>query len=492
MAYRVAAHLKQNRFGVFYFRRVIPRDLKQFFAFKEVSRSTGMSRPGEAAALALRFSATLDVLFGRLRELAKKRDEEFRAELIVGIEWDKDGTLKSLKTDVPPGEEEAASRLVPQLLQVARAGGVGANPNLGDGPKLFAEIEKYLDEQSRGGGWRPQTAMDVRGDFEQFKQVLGDMPVAALNHEALNKLRDALLKLPANINKLPQTRGKSVDEILALGLPPQSPLTVKKKWDRVTAFLTWLEGKGLIERNYARGKKPKAKAQSYEKFTKEDLSRLFESTEYQTVGFKEPFQYWLPVLGLYTGARLEELSQLHLADMRQDADTGIWVIEITEEVDEEEGADTDKNLKNPSSRRKCPIHSAVVAAGLLEYVEDLKKRGFDRLFPELKPDIIGKVSGRASEWFTDYRRSKGVGQLVGKSRKNFHSFRHTMISTLQRAGVQQEIREALCGHASKAINVRVYGDGHAIEHLRESIEMLDYGFTVAAFKPSRGPTSEQC
>jgi integrase len=481
VAYRVAAHLKRNRFGVFYFRQVVPPDLRVFFAFKEISRSTGTSRRAEAAALAQHYGAATDLLFARLRELAKDKKQKITAELIVGLEFEKDGTLKSLVTDVQPGEEEAASRLVPQLLQVAQIGGGTGKPIPANGPRLYAEIEKYLDEQTRGANWRPQTALDVRGDFEQFKAVLGDIPVAALNHEALNRLRDTLLRLPANINKLPQTKGRTIEEILALGLPPQSPVTVKKKWTRLISFCDWLEGKGLVDKNYARGKKPKARTQSYDKFTRDDLARLFESEQYRTGSFEEPFQYWLPMLGLFTGARIEELAQLHVADIRQDAETAVWTLRITEEVDEVDGAETEKSTKNDHSTRLCPLHSALLDAGFTDYINDLKARGYDRVFPELAQDAIGKVGPRASEWFTEYRRAKGVGAFTGRSRKVFHSFRHTMNSSLQRAGVPQELREALCGHATRATNIRIYGGGLTLNQLKGAIEKLDYGIALARF-----------
>ena len=47
MRYRAADYLKQNRYGVFYYRRMIPPDVRRFFALLEVARSTGkLDRPG--------------------------------------------------------------------------------------------------------------------------------------------------------------------------------------------------------------------------------------------------------------------------------------------------------------------------------------------------------------------------------------------------------------------------------------------------------------
>lgn len=481
MAIRLASYLKRNRLGVYYFRRVIPFDLRRFFAFREFERSTGTTTRREANVLARRMGASVDYLFDRLREMAKNKKEEelLRLDYIVTLNFEKD-ELKSLVVNTTPEEEEAASRLVPQLLSVARGGGVVA---FKDSPRLADQVTKYLENLARSGEVSPQSLMDYRGDFDQFLAILGDLRVADLkDHEHVNRLKETLYLLPPNVNKMPETRGKPIADILVLGLPPQAPGTVRKKWARLISFISWLEDEGLIDKNIARAKKPKAKPQSYEKFSNDDLSKLFDTDEYRSGSFQEPFQYWLPLLGLYTGARLEELAQLHLADIKQDLDTQCWFISISEDIDEESGATVAKQLKTDSSVRDCPIHEALVTAGFLTYVDTLRSGGYDRLFPELTPDAMGKLSPKASEWFTEYRRSKGVGESTGRSRKVFHSFRHTLIATLQRAGVALELREALAGHASKSINRRIYGEQSSIAMLRDAMAKLDYGFHVTGFQ----------
>src|SRR5450759_4765311 len=97
MAIRLASYLKQNRLGVYYFRRVIPFDLRRFFAFREFERSTGTTTRREAGVLARRMGASVDYLFDRLREMAKnkKEDELPQFEYIVTLNFEKD-ELKSL------------------------------------------------------------------------------------------------------------------------------------------------------------------------------------------------------------------------------------------------------------------------------------------------------------------------------------------------------------------------------------------------------------
>lgn len=62
------------------------------------------------------------------------------------------------------------------------------------------------------------------------------------------------------------------------------------------------------------------------------MKRLFEGSEYAKLA-KEPgtdAEYWLPLIGLYTGARVNEICQLNLqVDMREKG--GIWFFDFTEE-----------------------------------------------------------------------------------------------------------------------------------------------------------------
>jgi len=60
--------------------------------------------------------------------------------------------------------------------------------------------------------------------------------------------------------------------------------------------------------------------------------------------------FWLPVLGLFTGCRIEELCQLHCSDVIQY--DGIWCLDINDEGE--------KRLKNKSSKRVVPLHQILV------------------------------------------------------------------------------------------------------------------------------------
>ncbi len=384
--------------------------------------------------------------------------------------------------DFEPHEVEQGKELIKAAINAASAHVAPSAPTISArAPKALTWcVEKYCAEQLKIGNWKAATAADIRGDLGQFVAIVGDQSIGELNKARLVEAKDTWLSLPANINKQSKFKGLSVSVILALGLPPQSAVNVSKKFERVKAFLTWAKSNDYVDNNVATDIRINAKGGSFEKFSPSDLRSLFQSPEYTKHEFAETHQYWLPLIALFTGARLEEICQLHISDIRDSADGPFF--HITLESDDDTIGHT-KQLKTEASNRTCPVHPELIALGFLSYVAELKTQGCAQLFPELRPEASGKMGARASEWFTTYRRKCGVGALAGRSRKVFHSFRHTMNAELQKLGVAQEIRELLCGHKSASVNVAVYGSKELDHRLVEAIHKLNYGIAFVPFKP---------
>lgn len=183
---------------------------------------------------------------------------------------------------------------------------------------------------------------------------------------------------------------------------------------------------------------------SYVRFSKDDLAALFHSEAYKTNSFKKASQYWIPLIGLYSGARIDEPASLLVSEIRQLE--GVWCYFMSSDEANQGG-------KNDYAPRWVPIHPKLLEAGLLDYWSIIKAEGHSRLFPEMgnaERDGCGK---RATVDFTEYRRSVGVGAHIGRSTKAFHSFRSTLISELKERGVDGEMRRALVGHASEKRDV---------------------------------------
>ncbi|MDF3886027.1 tyrosine-type recombinase/integrase [Cupriavidus basilensis] len=124
--------------------------------------------------------------------------------------------------------------------------------------------------------------------------------------------------------------------------------------------------------------------------------------------------FWLPLLGLYTGARLRELCRLQLSDLREPE--GLWCLRIHEQARDDEAASL-------AGIRHVPLHSHLLQCGLPAYVAgERTARGSGLLFAQL---ATGRSDYRAiafSRWFSRYvRQELGFGERP----LTFCSFRHT-------------------------------------------------------------------
>lgn len=105
----------------------------------------------------------------------------------------------------------------------------------------------------------------------------------------------------------------------------------------------------------------------------------------------------MPLLGLYSGARIGELVQLRRRDIELVGD--ILVMTVTDEGD-------NKKVKTAASVRKVPLHSELIRLGFTEYVERVAPNPDDPLWPSV-PLRQGKSGGFFSQWFGTYRRGLG-------------------------------------------------------------------------------------
>lgn len=164
--------------------------------------------------------------------------------------------------------------------------------------------------------------------------------------------------------------------------------------------------------------------------------------------------YWVPLLGLYTGARCSEICQLMVRDI--DTKAAIPTIRITDEGE-------DQNVKSQAGHRTIPIHSELIRLGFLQYVKSVEGT---QLWPNL-PQRKGKPGGYFSQWFGTLRKSLGIPRSI-----DFHSFRHTVRSNLSAAGVPETVVDRLLGHESQgSVGARVYTHID-LATMKQAIELL--------------------
>ncbi|MEO5334642.1 MAG: site-specific integrase, partial [Magnetococcus sp. YQC-5] len=329
-------------------------------------------------------------------------------------------------------------------------------------PLLSKVIEEYCTEMQAGGLWRDKTEEENRAIFTLFIRIVSDLPMASVGFETARHCKSVIQRLPPNMNKMPQYRDKSLDEILALQPEAMSISSINKYLSRLSSLFDWARKHGYAKENFFEGlglrQKVRADEQR-ERFEQSDLDLIFSTEIFTELRFVHPYYYWLPLIGLFSGARIDEICQLHLVDIRQEG--GVWVFDLND--------DGEKKLKSPSSKRLIPIHPRLLELGLIAYAEALKQRGQSRLFPELQHGRDG-YAGPASKWF-NARYTTKLGIKAGRA---FHSFRHTVADHLKQRDADEKKIGAILGHHDESMTTGRYGKRYGPDLLVPVIQMLDF------------------
>lgn len=149
---------------------------------------------------------------------------------------------------------------------------------------------------------------------------------------------------------------------------------------------------------------------------------------------------WVPWICAYTGSRPGEITQLRGSDVAQHE--GAWVMRISPD------AGTVKTRK----ARTVPLHEHLIEQGFIVFV---KSKGGGPLFYSTKSPSKSVASdptkpvrprsvttrSRLAEWVR-----KDCGVTDPEVSPN-HSWRHTFKRRAARAGIEQRIRDAMCGRA---------------------------------------------
>jgi integrase len=196
--------------------------------------------------------------------------------------------------------------------------------------------------------------------------------------------------------------------------------------------------------------------------SKADLRTIFASPVYaeswRTEGGKGEAAFWLPLIGLLSGMRLNEMARLRLVDLREDEDDGVWFFDVSRKGG--------RSTKTVTSIRRIPLHPELKRIGLLKYrawLVDQGSRPDGPLWPGLK-------ASSWSKWINGYLRDP-CG--ITESTKVFHSFRHTFKRMTRDAGLYEELHDAITGHANKGSVGRDYGRGFSIKPLAKAMAQIE-------------------
>ena len=346
---------------------------------------------------------------------------------------------------------------------------------------LFSEaLPRFVEVMEKDKGWTSQTLNQNNASFRMFAELCGDKPVQSYSRRDLTMFYDMLRGLPSLWSKTPiwneLTPSQIVQETKAEDIDRLSMRTVKRHFAALSSFFAYLKRRGEYDGdNPAQGFEfpTKGRANAKRKMWEgEKLTALFSSPVWSGCLSKDrrstPGQviikdekYWLPILGLYHGNRLEEFAQLQHSDIK--TRDGISYFDIN--------ADGSKQLKNEQSIRKIPIHPKVIDLGFLNYIDENIGHPNDQIFPELKPGgSDNKLGANFTKWWSRYRVAIGVYEKG----LDYHSFRHGVTTKLYEADVSQAFIDELTGHEGAGTSQVTYKKEMPLKPLYDAISKVEW------------------
>jgi len=328
-------------------------------------------------------------------------------------------------------------------------------------------LSEIIDAWLSEGEWDQKTYNEYRASLKLLERVIGNKPVDQIERLTIKEYKDTLRQLPPNLNKHKKYKNKSIQDVIALVDKPMSTTTINKNLIRASQCFGWAVRNGYLGENPAENMTIDNKVRPRDQrniFTTEDLVKIFHSKEYVNDSFKHSYQFWLPVIGLFTGMRIEEICQLHLEDIC--LVQGVWVFDLFEKHDDKR--------KTEAGQRYVPLHPFLRDdLNLPGWIKHLENKGYTKLFPELKKNNLGKYSHYPSRWFNDQFKKKL--HLDNIEKKAFHSFRHTFTNHLKQKGVDYFVLAELIGHEIPGETLNRYGKNYEPKVLFDKVmKHIDY------------------
>jgi integrase len=287
----------------------------------------------------------------------------------------------------------------------------------------------------------PSTVKRWRPVFNHLKLFAGHDDVRLLTRETLSAWRDDLLK-------------------------SRSPVTVRDVYlASVKATLGWLCEEGRLTVNVAAAVKVRVAKQQLTRsksLSDAEAKIILSAALLPHPGLGRPHaaaRRWVPWICAYTGARVNEITQLRRRDVMKEGD--IWFFRITPEAG------------SVKTKQFChvPVHPDLIRQGFLEFA---CRNGSEEMFysPKKVPleddphPPYKKIAERLAAWV------RGLG-ITDEGVSPSHGWRHRFKTEGRSAGVDSRILDAIQGHAAASEGDQ-YGEYPLELLMREMLKMPDY------------------
>lgn len=321
--------------------------------------------------------------------------------------------------------------------------------------RLSAVFDKFTTERTREDAEKPITESSLKDygtAIERFIDFFGDLEVERITRANAEQFRDLLRRLPSrppNVVRELSVKEQAdwADEHDHKRLTRETVAKLMTGMHSVIGF-TFKHTAVVLDRSgwenpfagFA-GTGQRTSSAKRLPFQPEQFPEIFDPEKFRP---RKPSHFWVPLILCFTGARRDEIAQLHLNDVKLDAE--VPYLKITDEI--EPGIDllvrpeARKRLKTWSSARVAPIHPILLEVGLAELVAWAKSVGDLHLFPDLPHEKGNDRSNKLSTSFTKHLRNK-VG--LTDARYVLHSFRHTFEMMAIKSSVSDDRRKLALG-----------------------------------------------
>ncbi len=445
--------LKQNRHGVFSL-RVIWQDPAG--KRRETLHSLGTRSPTVARLLALQFNEALE----RKRAMTEKPTFPNLDEIVQKYKLD---IGRGIMEASDPADHELMMKAIeayksvhgvfPPLQQAMNAGRV-AQP-LTEAPKrLLARSSPlseawagYIREKEHDNAKR--TIYEKGLLFEEFKGLLGDLEVNLYDKPTLVQWKNHEMNKGAGASR------------------------INKRLGYLNDFFNWCIGNGHSQHQQSpvegllistKGKLKK-KQEHWKSFEDTDLKAIYGKGYLEAC--PKPDHYWIPIVALYSGARLNEIAGLPIQNVR--LIDGVHAMEITD-------------TKTSKVGRVVPVHQTLIELGFWDYVEHVRTVGAERLFPHTVDGNNGHGKNAARQ-FANWLDKLGITDPY----KVFHSTRSTLITRLHTADANPAHAMQITGHDGvqvQNIHFQTYTQGIGLAQLRDTLNRVHYVLDMEALKAS--------